>query len=96
MSKRDVISRESLKLIWIRAEEDVMKSCFYCRKCAKCSKFYEIMTECKAKGLLSFNKEVKNWEVIFIKKRLQHRCFPVKFAKFSKNTFFTDTSVGCF
>ena len=49
MSKRDVISRDSLKLIWIRAEEDVMKSCFYCRKCAKCSKFYEIMTERKAK-----------------------------------------------
>ena len=41
-----------------------MKSCFYCRKCANCSKFYEIMIECKVKGVLSFNKEVKNWEVM--------------------------------
>ena len=64
MSKQHVTSRESLKLIWIRAEENVMKSCFYCRKCANCSKFYEIMIECKVKGVLSFNKEVKNWEVM--------------------------------
>ena len=35
----------------MQAEDDVMKSC---------SRFYEIMNECKAKGLLSFNKEVKN------------------------------------
>ena len=49
MSKRHVMSRKSLKLIGIHAEEDVMKSCFYCRKCEKCNKFYEIMTECKAK-----------------------------------------------
>ena len=56
--------KRSLKLIWIRAEEDVIKSCFYCRECARCSKFYETMTECKAKGLLSFNKEVTNWEVM--------------------------------
>ena len=27
----------------------------------------------------------------FIKKRLQHRCFPVKFQKFLKATFFTET-----
>ena len=26
----------------------------------------------------------------FIKKRLQHRCFPVKFGKFFKNIFFTE------
>ena len=47
MSKQHVMSRESLKLIRIRTEVDVMKSCFYCRKCAKCSKFYEIMTKSK-------------------------------------------------
>ena len=74
MSKRHVMSRKSLKLIWIRAEEDVMKSCFYCRKCGKCSKFYEIMTECKAKGFLSFNKEVKNWEFM----RGKNKYFKIK------------------
>ena len=49
----------------MHAEDDVLKICFYCRKCEKCNKFYETMDECKAKGLLSFNKEVKNWEVIY-------------------------------
>ena len=32
----------------------------------------------------------------FIKKRLQHRCFPMKFKKISKNTFLQSTSGGCF
>ena len=33
----------------------------------------------------------------FTKKRLQHSCFPVKFAKFFKNTFFHRTPlVGAF
>ena len=27
----------------------------------------------------------------FIKKKLQHRCFPVKFYKFLQKTFFTET-----
>ena len=32
----------------------------------------------------------------FIKKRLQHRCFPVKSAKFFKTLFLQNTSGGCF
>ena len=31
-----------------------------------------------------------------MKKRLQHRCFPVNIAKFSKTTFLENTSGGCF
>ena len=55
------MSRESLKLIWMRAQDDVIsKSCFYCKKCEKCNKLYEIKDECKVKGFLSFNKEVRN------------------------------------
>lgn len=52
-----------------------MKSYFYCRKCAKCSKFYDIMTECKTKGLLSFHNEVKNWEVM---RREKNKHFKIK------------------
>ena len=75
MSRRHVMSRESLKSIWTRAEEDGMKSCFFCRKCAKCSKFYDIITECKAKGLLSFNKDVKNSKVM---RRGRNKHFKIK------------------
>ena len=32
----------------------------------------------------------------FIKKRLQHRCFPVKFAKFLKAPFFTAVQLNAF
>ena len=65
MSHQRFMSRESLKLIWMQAEDDVVKSCFYCKKCEECDKFYKIMNECKAKGFLSFTKEVKCWEVIY-------------------------------
>ena len=65
MSLRRFMSRESLKLIWMHAEDDVMKSCFYCKKCEKRDKFYKIMNERKAKGFLSFNKEVKCSEVMY-------------------------------
>ena len=33
---------------------------------------------------------------IFIKRRLQHRCFPVKFAKFLRTPFFREHSGGSF
>ena len=55
ISHRRFMLRESLKLIWIKAENDVMKSCFYCKKCETCDKFYKIMNECKAKGFVRFN-----------------------------------------
>ena len=69
------MSRESLKLIWTHAEDDVMKSCFYCKNCGKCDKFYKIMNECKTKGFLCFNKEVKCWEVIY---RGKNKHFEIK------------------
>ena len=71
MSYRRFMSRESLKLIWIQAEDDVMKSCFYCKKCEKCGKFYKIMNECKTKGFLGFNKKVKCREVMYTGKSKQ-------------------------
>ena len=37
-----------------------------------------------------FNKVAGIQSYYFIKKRLQHRCFPVKFAKFLKNTYFEE------
>ena len=37
---------------------------------------------------------LKAWN--FIKKRLQHRCFSEKFAKFLKTPFLQNTSGGCF
>ena len=65
MLNRCFISRESIKLIWIHAEESVMKSCFYCKKCDKCNKYDEIRNECETKEFNSFNKEVRNWEVMY-------------------------------
>ena len=41
-----------------------------------------------------FNKVTGSQACIFIKKRLQHRCFPVKFAKFLKTPFFTEHFQG--
>ena len=51
MSKQYVMSRESLKVASIVGS-------------VQGNTFYEIMAECEAKGLLSVNKEVKNWEVM--------------------------------
>ena len=34
-----------------------------------------------------FNKVIDLSPAILLKKRLQHRCFPVNFAKFLRNTF---------
>lgn len=65
MPHQRFMSREFLKWILVPAEDDAMKICFYCKKCEKCYKFYEIMDECKTKGLLSFNNEVKSWEVMY-------------------------------
>ena len=42
-----------------------------------------------SQGLL-FNKAAGLRPATLLKKRLWHRCFPVNFAKFFKNTFFTE------
>ena len=34
--------------------------------------------------------KLQAWPATLLKKRLWHRCFPVNFAKISKNTFFTE------
>ena len=57
-------------------EDDVMKTRFYCKDYEKCNKPYEILTECKTKVLLSFNKEVKNWEVIHREKNKHFKIKP--------------------
>ena len=53
-----------MKLIWSQAESKVMQvqDCFYCKKCENFNKFIEIENESKAKGLLSFNSDIKNSE----------------------------------
>ena len=45
--------------------------------------------------LILFEKAVAS-ACNFIKKRLQHRCFPVKFAKFLRLPFLWNTSGSCF
>ena len=42
-----------------------------------------------------FNKVAGLQACNFIKKRLQHRCFPVKFVKFLRTPFSHNTSRGC-
>ena len=75
MPNRRFMLRESLKLIWKDAENDVMKSCFYCKKCEKCKRFYEIRDECETKGFLSFRKEVLSCKVIY---RGKNKYFKIK------------------
>ena len=67
-----------MKLIWSQAESKVMQvqGCFYCGKCENCNKFIEIENECKAKGLLSFNADVKNWEVVYRGKNKHFKIIP--------------------
>ena len=43
-----------------------------------------------------FNKVAGMKTGNFIIKKLQHRCFPVKFAKFLRTSFLQNTSDGCF
>ena len=43
-----------------------------------------------------FNKVAGFQACNFIKKRLQHRCFSVKFAKSLRTSFLQNTSGGCF
>ena len=63
-NSRQLKLKDSVKLIWIQAESKVMQGCFYCGKCENCNKFLEIENECKTKDLLSFNRNIKNWEVV--------------------------------
>ena len=45
---------------------------------------------------LFFNKVAGPGPATLLKKRLQHRCFPVNFAKFLRHLFLQSTSSGCF
>ena len=73
---RCFMSREPLKLIWMNAETEMwMSGCHYCKKCKFCNKYFEIMNECEAKELLTFNKEVETWEVMY---RGKNKHFKVK------------------
>ena len=63
---RSFMSSEPLKLIWMNAETEMWMSGFhYCKKCKLYDKYFEIMNECKPKRLLTFNKEVETWEVMY-------------------------------
>ena len=42
------------------------------------------------KNYANFTGKQENVACNFFKKRLQHRCFPVKFAKFLRTPFFTE------
>ena len=48
------------------------------------------MTECKAKGLLSFNKEVTNWEVM---SRGKNKHFKIKLKHFILAKFGTGANI---
>ena len=73
---RQFKSKESVKLIWMQAKSKVMQGCFYCGKCESCNKFLEIENECKAKVLLNFNKDMKNWEVAYRGKNKHFKITP--------------------
>ena len=45
---------------------------------------------------VSFNKVAGQKTWYFIKRRLQHRCFPVKFLKVLRTPFLQNNSGGCF
>ena len=64
-----------MKLIWMQAKNDVANGCLYCKNWEQCNKLYGIMIECKAKSLLNFNKDVKNWEVM---RREKNNHFKIK------------------
>ena len=73
---RQFTSKESVKLIWMQAESKVMQGCFYCGKCESCNNFLEIENECKAKVLLNFNKDMKDWELAYRGKNKHFKITP--------------------
>ena len=52
------------------------------------------------KNFANFTGKHQCWSLFLIKLqawgRLQHRCFPVKFTRFSRTSFLQNTSGGCF
>ena len=55
-----------------------------------------IFTEKQLWWSLFFNKVADLQACNFIKKRLQRKCFPVKFAKFLRTPFLQNTCGGCY
>ena len=49
MSNQHIMSRKHLKLIWATAEDAVMNSCFYCKKCEKWISFTGFTTNVRRK-----------------------------------------------
>ena len=52
--------------------------------------------EADTRGALSAFKEITRKPATLLKKRLRHRCFPVKSEKFLRTPFSWNTSSGCF
>ena len=62
--------------------------------------FYQLRIERSSRSQMFFKISVLGVLALkackFIKKRLQRRCFAVKFLKFFRKPFFTEHSCGCF
>ena len=69
-------SNDSVKLIWMQGESKVMQVCFYCGKSENCNRYLETKNQCKAKGFLSFNKGIKNWEIAYRGKNKHFKIIP--------------------
>ena len=76
----------------LRLSEAVVRTCSVKKMFLKISQTSQENTCVGVSFLKSYRPEGYN----FIKQRLQHRCFPVNFAKFLKNLFCRATANRCF
>ena len=60
------------------------------RKKLQKQSFADILQNRTLKNLANFTGKHLCWSLFLIKLRLQHKCFPVKFAKFLRTAFFTE------
>ena len=84
-----------------KSKEDVMIK--FCKsKEGEKQLFADVLHITSSKKFCKFHRKIPVLESLFkvtdlgFKKRLQHRCFPVKLAKILRTTFLQNTSCGCF
>ena len=80
---------------------DVEKSCFLCRGKIPYEHFLLFLSFMKifrsSRSQMFFKIDaVKNFAIFWIKKKLQHMCFPVNIAKFLRTTFLQNFYGTCF
>ena len=51
------------ELVLKKAEEKILKRCFYCQECKHCKTFKEYLKVFKQNGFWTFNKNIKVWNV---------------------------------